>query len=746
MSSKSIKNYNSSWLVSIIKYGLFACFFMPLIVNGSFIFPYIFPKQAFFQIIVEIVFALYLFLAFKNPDYRPRSSWLFKALLAYFLIMILSSVFGVNAYHSFWSNYERMAGVVSLFHYLGFLFVAVNMFKTPKDWHLFFDVSILASVLEAFYGLGQLAGIFTSSGGARIDGTIGNSSFLAGYMLINALLAFWLALEKNSFNWRLIYSAVIVLNLVVLYQTQTRGAAVALLAGLFCLTLFFIFAPKKALEQEFFKRAVNLKKYAIGFLIAGLLLAGFIWLARDSAFVKNHSTLYRVTHISLTETTAQTRLLAWKMSLTGFKERPIFGWGPENYYVLFNKYYDPHLYPVESWFDRSHNAYLDILVNTGIIGFAAYLAIVFLAFWYLWSAWKKEKINYFTAAIFTVILLAYGIQNIFVFDTQVTLLMFYSLLAFIVFLSARPLSGAGEISQAMKPNFIFIFLAAAALLLVFYSANVKPGLASATGIDALQSLQAGKAEQSLEQFKTAFNIGSFGLPEVAMRAQDIAMSLMISSNSSADIKKKFVDLAIDGMNRSLEQEPLNARFMMMLSSVYLSSAGPENSYLAEADALLQKAMELSPTRQELYFYVGQVRMYQGRAQEALALFKRAVELNDQVSLSHWNYGIIAIGVGQKDLGEKEIQTAMDMGHSFGLSDIKQLINAYGRTNDVPRIIALHQKWISLLPNDAAPYASLAAVMAQSGDKQKAQEFALQAAEIDPSYKAEAEQFIKSLGL
>jgi len=743
--SKPIKNYQSGWLVSAIRIGLLACLFMPLIVNGSFIFPYIFPKQAFFQIIVEIVFALYLFLAFKNPDWRPRSSWLFKALLAYFLMMVLSSVFGVNTYHSFWSNYERMAGVISLLHYLGFLFVAVNMFKAKKDWYLFFDVSILASVIEALYGLGQLVGLFTSSSGVRIDGTIGNSSFLAGYMLINALLAGWLALEKKSSGWRWLYSAVIILNLTILYQTETRGAMVGLIAGILALFLFLIFARQKDLAQLPFSSPERLKKYVVAVFIAVFLLGGLIWVGRDSSFVKNNPTLYRVTHISLTETTAQTRLLAWKMSLRGFAERPIFGWGPENYATVFNKYYDPYLYPVESWFDRSHNAYLDILVNTGLAGFAAYSAIVFLAFWHLWSAWKKAQINYFTAVIFTVILLSYGVQNIFVFDTQVTLLMFYSLMAFVVFLSVKPPAENVNI-QPMKPNLIFKILVILVLIFTLYFVNIKPGLASLKGIDALQLLQQGKTDESLNQFKASFDIGTFGLPEVAMRVQDAAMSMTRSSEAPPEIRNQFVELAIDGMNRSLELEPLNVRFMMILSTVYLMSAGPGNSYLAETDALLQKAMELSPTRQELYFYMGQVRMFQGRPEEALALFKKAVELNDQVSLSHWNYGIIAIGIGQKDLGEKEIKIAKEKGHAFGPDDIKQLINAYSRTNDSQRIIALYQELISLSPNDASAYAGLAAVYAQSGDKQKAKELALQAAAIDPTYKDQAEQFIKGLGL
>ncbi len=742
--SKPTTNHQSSWLISLIKYGLFASLFMPLIVSGKFIFPYIFPKQMFFQIIIEIIFALYLYLIFVDPRYRPRSSWLWRGILIYFGVMVLSAIFGVNTYHSFWSNYERMAGVISILHYVGFLFLAANIFKTKEEWYSFFDVAIIASFLEALYGLGQALNIFTSSGGARLDGTIGNASFLAGYMLINAFFALWLFLEKRSIGWRSFYGVVMLLNLFVMYQTETRGAVLAFIIGVFAMFLFFIFARQKDLAQLPFSRPERLKKYAIGLFVFLSLVGGIIWLNRDSAFVKSSPTLNRVTHITFTETTAQTRLLAWKMSWQGFLEKPIFGWGPENYYVVFNKFYNPDLYPTESWFDRSHNAYLDILVNTGLAGAAAYLFCVALAFWFLWQAWKKERIKYFEMAIFMVILIAYGIQNVFLFDTQVTLLLIYFILSFIVFLSFRADESA-VLAKPDKPNFLFVGLL---IFIVFFSCyvfNLKPASASLTGISALTYLQTGKIAEAVTRFKDAYAIGTFGLPEVAMRAQDAAIQLIQNQSVPAEVRNQFVALAVDGMKRALEREPLNARFMMILSSVYLSAASPDNSYLAEADNLLQKALELSSTRQELYFYIGQARMFQNRPEDALAMFKKAVELNDTVALSHWNYGIIAIGVGQKGLGSSEIAKARDLGHSFGADDINQLIKAYVRTNDTANVIALYREWIALTPNSAAPLAGLAAVMAQSGDKLKARDLALQAAAIDPSYKDQADKFIKELG-
>jgi tetratricopeptide (TPR) repeat protein len=148
----------------------------------------------------------------------------------------------------------------------------------------------------------------------------------------------------------------------------------------------------------------------------------------------------------------------------------------------------------------------------------------------------------------------------------------------------------------------------------------------------------------------------------------------------------------------------------------------------------------------LYFYIGQVRMFQGRSEEALAQFKKAVDLNDKVALSNWNYGVIAFGLGDKNLGEQWIKTARKLGHEFGPADIKQLINAYTRTNDLSRIELLYQEWIGLAPNDAAPLAGLAMVYSQMGNKQKAKEFALRAAAIDPTYQDQANQFIKELGI
>ncbi len=745
--SKNIKrNSSAGWLVSVIKYGLFACLFMPLIVHGSFIFPYIFPKQAFFQAVVEIIFALYLYLIFVEPRYRPRSSWLLKGLMIYFLMMVMSAIFGVNTYHSFWSNYERMAGVISILHYLAFLFLAAQIFKTKEEWHSFFNFSVMASFLEALYALSKMFGA-ANEATMRLDGTIGNPAFLAGYMLINAFFALWLMLEKKSLTWRIFYIFVIVLDLITMYKTQTRGAVLALVLSLGAMFLFFIFSRPKDLAQLPFKNPERLKKYVLAIFVFLFLAGVFIWLNRDSSFVKNNPTLNRVTHISTAETTAQTRLLAWRMSLKGFLERPILGWGMENYNIVFNKYYDPRLYPTESWFDRSHNAYLDVLVHTGLLGFVAYLFCAVLMFWFLWRAWRQEKIKYFEMAIFMIILAGYGVQNIFLFDTQVTLLMISLIISFIVFLSFS--SSLPEKHKINKPNAFFIFLLSLLTFLSFYFFNLKPALASLTGIQALEYLQRGEIKEANQKFKDAYNLGTFGLPEITARAQDAALQVLNRAGSAENLKpeeKELVSVAVEGLKKALKLEPQNVRLMMMLGNVYLAAMSQNQSYLLEADLLLQKALELSPTRQEIYFALGQVRLYQGRNEESLELFQRAIDLNDKVAVSHWNFGILNISLGQKDKGEEELKKAISLGHSYKGEDIQQIIKAYGRIEDWQKIASLYQEWIDLEPENIHPYVGLATVYKQLGDKQQAKVWAEKAAQVDSQYKAALEQFIKELGI
>jgi len=83
------------------------------------------------------------------------------------------------------------------------------------------------------------------------------------------------------------------------------------------------------------------------------------------------------------------RLLLWSSALKAFRERPVLGWGAENFDYGFDKYYNPQFYRGginETWSDRAHNWFLDFLVMGGALGLAFYLAI-----FYMYRSGAREK-------------------------------------------------------------------------------------------------------------------------------------------------------------------------------------------------------------------------------------------------------------------------------------------------------------------------------------------------------------------
>ncbi|MBU2109637.1 O-antigen ligase family protein, partial [Patescibacteria group bacterium] len=333
--------------LNIIRYlilgGIFILPVTVLIVAESLFFPFITGKNFFFRILVEILLGLWLILAIYDKRYRPKKSWILYFLTAFIAVLVLSTIFSANPYRSFWSNYERMEGLITFLHLFAYFLVFTAVLNTEKLWKWFFHISLGVSVIVAFYGIFQLAGkLEIHQGGARLDATLGNASYLAIYMVFHIFLALWYFLKtRDWYKW--FYLPVIILETLILYYTATRGAILGFIAGLFI----------TALIVGFFSDSRKIRIYAVSTLVLIVVLTGLFFSLRSSDFIIKNPVLTRFAGISLTETTTQSRFVIWGMSWEGFKERPILGWGPENYNLVFNKYYEPVLWKQEPWFDRA---------------------------------------------------------------------------------------------------------------------------------------------------------------------------------------------------------------------------------------------------------------------------------------------------------------------------------------------------------------------------------------------------------
>ncbi len=162
----------------------------PLIVTGSYFFPFITGKAFYFRILVEIAVAAWAVLALLDTAYRPRFSWIGAAACAFVVWMFVADLFAPNVTKAFWSNFERMEGWVLLVHLLGFFIAAGAVLRVEKKWRTWFFASLCVSLIIAAHALLQLAGALPiHQGSSRIDASFGNSAYLAVYLLFNVFIA-----------------------------------------------------------------------------------------------------------------------------------------------------------------------------------------------------------------------------------------------------------------------------------------------------------------------------------------------------------------------------------------------------------------------------------------------------------------------------------------------------------------------------------------------------------------------------
>ena len=106
---------------------------LPLCVTTSMVFPYVTGKNFAFRILVEFAAALWLALISSNKDYRLRNSAITLSIFIFAFVVGLADLFGVSPYNSFWSNYERMEGYITILHLVLYFLILRSVFRSRKD-------------------------------------------------------------------------------------------------------------------------------------------------------------------------------------------------------------------------------------------------------------------------------------------------------------------------------------------------------------------------------------------------------------------------------------------------------------------------------------------------------------------------------------------------------------------------------------------------------------------------------------
>lgn len=443
-------------LSHVVWMGIVLLLLTPFIVSPQTIFPFVVGKALYSRSLIEIVSVCWGLLALLSPSYRPPRSRLLVLLAVVLGTAVLSACLGVSVQRSLWSTYERMLGVVDLAHWIALAVVLVSMIHTSRDWRILVIVYLLVGLTVALLAIGQ----YFATDDKRATFTLGNPVILGTHLQMSVLLALGclaLSFDRDASpssggpagkgharrrrfprRWigRCLMGCVVLIDLWALTLTGSRGALLALLAGLACLAvLYLLLVPRR----RFFRLVVILSAVLSGAALLVLLLA---LLSFEQNIVASNPLASRLTDAP---ESMMKRLAAWKAGARGLADHPVFGWGPENYVVVLGRYGSG----LGAWMqvhDHSHNKLVEELSTKGLVGLLSYLAVWLALFHTVVRAGRgRDSARQIPVLFAGAALAGHFVQSLTSPDSTIGLLQFTLLFAFVAYLGA---AGKGRVPAA----------------------------------------------------------------------------------------------------------------------------------------------------------------------------------------------------------------------------------------------------------------------------------------------------------
>ena len=692
---------------SSVKFFLLATAFTPLIVTWSAISPFVLGKIVFFRSLIEIALIFFIISLFLNRhkllniSINQLKSALISALILFLISLVISSILAVNPYRAFWGDIERGEGLFGFLHFFAFLIMAVAIFE-KKDWLNFFKISLGVGFILILYAFLQYFEVknfpfFALMPEARPISYIGNSAFLATHMfflMMSAVIVFFNNKLQSNYNklpfnyhlffqrfWKYFSLLIIILSVLTIFMTATRGAILGLGAGiLFLLVYFSIYGGLTSLWR------LNLKKLAITLILIMFIFGGVFWLTRDALVWQKIPGLNRLAQtkiLDVNDPSTQFRLITWKLSWNAFKEKPIFGWGPENYLVAYEKYYDPE-YAVygESWLDRAHNKVFDVLVMQGIFGLITYLGIFGVIFYLLLKSKEVQphQINDnvqrfnlqklargeaadYTKPIIAALLISYFVQNLVLFDTIISYFAFFAILGYLI-------SGdRNKFKEVRLPKilsrFAFYFIAAILIIILGYSLyfyNLVPYVQARLFKASFKMVDIDTTVYFLKKSMYPYNFAQYNIRGNGIDTIYMDQIFYKAEYAGNPKFKSVMDLLIKGVDEVVKKEPYDIRMSIreveMLNSIARVVDEKEAAPIFKrSEELMREAIKRAPNRQEVYYHLAFNLAGQKRYEEAIETARYAISLNPNIPRAHFHLALMYAIINKLDDSIKEIEVA-----------------------------------------------------------------------------------------
>ncbi len=468
------------------------------------------PKLIVLRLLTAMIMLLFGCKIYVEGKVSYGKSKLNILLLVYGVVSILNTIFSITPFTSIYGAENHFTGIFTVLNFLLLPFFVYNFLCEEKTVKIFIKISLWTAGILAFYGLLQYAGVFngifnwTQDPADRVFGTVGQSNHFGAYLGMNFLLGvfFFTYVKKNKSRWLL--GLGLLLMLVTLCLTASRGAIFATFFALLVCGLIAAIRNYAHLKLFFKKTAIKIVIGIILLLVAAGLVTGQI--QKLSVVERTVGTVNFVSQGNIPD-----RLSWWLSTLQMIKDRPLLGFGLSAYRDIYNAYRRTDYVapgPGEQQDlitpEAAHNEYLDIAATQGLIGLAAFLAIIIFIFW------KLDELTTFNKRIDDDFYLALGVKGaimvylvqVFVSFGVITTLTFFFLLLGLAAAIAAQASKVKTFTLGAAARFALSFILILLCCLLTYM-TLKEGLAEYYYKQAQVDEAGGNLRAAIEDYQRA---------------------------------------------------------------------------------------------------------------------------------------------------------------------------------------------------------------------------------------------------
>lgn len=350
-------------------------FLLVILLPTLFVYKYVYNfrinQAVVMNLLILAIFTFYILNTIKEGKFIYSTHSLNIPILLFILIATMSIL--INNTH--WISLKDFIYFLS---YFLIYFLVINIIKTKDFFNFCLIIFFITASFVSLYLMIQYYGLdpFLSDT-KRLTSTLGNRNYVSSYLALIFPIAFSFFLLESKKRNKIFYEVTLLIIYTGIIICHTRAIWIALIFSLFLFGyLLYSFKINKILKD-------NKKWLVILFLL--FLLITLIY-STDNPLNRSSITAAEraISAFDMQGSSLRTRLLIWQSTIDMIKDRPLFGSGLGTFPLHYLDYQANFLQRNPDYLifwgkaGETHNEYLQILAEMGIIGLLFFLLIIII--------------------------------------------------------------------------------------------------------------------------------------------------------------------------------------------------------------------------------------------------------------------------------------------------------------------------------------------------------------------------------